>query len=82
MKSVRGKSQEHASYRSRTPRLAFNRALLRMSAAVGTRDPKAFNAALLESQSLRMECGAIRAEVESHKSEHFPVPTQDSVQSE
>jgi hypothetical protein len=50
---------------------------LRMSAVVGTRDPDTFNAALLESQSLRMECRAIRGEVECHKAQHFPLETED-----
>jgi hypothetical protein len=56
---------------------SLQEALLRMSAVVGTRDPDKFNAALLESQSLRMECRAIRGEVEVHKAQHFPLETED-----
>jgi hypothetical protein len=56
---------------------SLQEALLRMSAVVGTRDPDTFNAALLESQSLRMECRAIRGEVECHKAQHFPLETED-----
>jgi hypothetical protein len=45
-------------------------AMLRMRSVVGTRRPEELRAALLESQSLRMECRALRGEVEHHKAQH------------
>jgi hypothetical protein len=52
-------------------------AMLRMRSVVGTRRPEEFRAALLEWQSLRMECRALRAEVEHHKEQHHQRSTQD-----
>jgi hypothetical protein len=45
-------------------------AMLRIRSVVGTRRPEEFRAALLEWQSLRMECRALRGEVEHHKPQH------------
>jgi hypothetical protein len=51
--------------------------MLRMRSVVGTKRPEEFRAALLESQSLRMECRALRGEVERHKAEHDDVPSRN-----
>jgi hypothetical protein len=56
---------------------SLQQGLLRMSAVVGTRDRDAFDAALVESEILRMECRAVRREVERHKAQHLSVETED-----
>jgi hypothetical protein len=47
-----------------------------MTALAGAKRSAEYHAALLETQSLRMESQAIRAEVQRHEAEHFPT-TQD-----
>jgi hypothetical protein len=41
-----------------------------MRSLVGVGKPEEFLAALLEAQSLRLECAVIKAEVERHQTEH------------
>jgi hypothetical protein len=48
---------------------SLQESLLRMSAVVGTREPQIFDSAVLESKSSRMECRAIRIELEHHRAE-------------
>ena len=52
-------------------------AMLRIGSVVGTHRPEEFRAALLESQSLRMECRALRDEVQRHRAEHGELPSQN-----
>jgi hypothetical protein len=55
----------------------YEAALLRMASLAGTGTSASFNAALLETQSLRAEYEAIKAELERHKAQHDPASTQD-----
>jgi hypothetical protein len=54
----------------------YEAALSRMASLAGT-GTSSFNAALLETQSLRAEYEAIKAELERHKAQHDPASTQD-----
>jgi hypothetical protein len=49
-------------------------AMSQMNKVAGTGNPDAFNAALHEAQSLRMECRALRDEVERHRVQHYYRP--------
>jgi hypothetical protein len=63
------KALQNAKYR-------LDYAMSQMS-ALGAEKPDMFHAALLETQSLRMDCRALRVEVEHHKTVHFSVSTQE-----
>jgi hypothetical protein len=51
-------------------------AMLRIRSVVGTKRPEELRAALLESQSLRMECRALRDEVQDHRAKHGEWPRE------
>jgi hypothetical protein len=47
-----------------------------MATLAGAKRSAEYHASLLETKSLRMECQALKAEVQSHEAEHFTA-TQD-----
>jgi hypothetical protein len=50
---------------------------VRLAEHAGMRRPELFNTNLHESQSLRMECTALKAELEHHKGQHAPSSNTD-----
>jgi hypothetical protein len=51
-------------------------AVLRMRSLVGLQKPEEFAVALRESESLHMECQAIRAELDRHRADHGQIAIQ------
>jgi hypothetical protein len=53
--------------------------IARMRSLVGAKKPEEFAAVLRETESQRMECQAIRAEVGRHKAQHGELGRQNKV---
>jgi hypothetical protein len=55
----------------------LDEAVARMRSLVGAKKPEEFAALLRETESQRMECEAIRAELDRHKRHHGELPNRN-----